>query len=214
MPFPSAFVAATSAPMRRQPCVAKCAEGGHAAKVTPEFTLARPSFRAGQRAHIDAPMWRFVLLSDGHLAQHLEIISRRPVTERELGVQHHARGRLGCTLCRQTTLRVAHRDAVYVCAWWDPRVYRSLMDVHGRLFWQRCRDLRWECSREMLAVHFGVCEPLVHVLDLPHARTKLWARDYVFRKEGVAFLVVHEVFSPTLETVLGPMPQFGTLSDR
>lgn len=77
-------------------------------------------------------------------------------------------------------------------------------DRQGQSLWEAFVDLKLHVSRKILAVYYGTCPELAQLFDVDKD-THMFARDYMFRIEQRPFLIVHEIFSPTLHHYLGEL---------
>jgi chorismate-pyruvate lyase len=180
-----------------------------------------------------APLWRFLLMSDGHVGLHLRILTENTVsldlleskplpalpanmpndpTLRKLVEQMHA-DREPALRRRQIVLRdYAGVPLLHATSWWHADDYCEIMlsgadnteDAEKAMLWEAFRDRKLEVSRRMLAIHRGAC-PALHSLFGAGREGPYWGRDYVFRRKGRPLVVVSEIMSPSLDKYLGPM---------
>lgn len=170
--------------------------------IDPLYTLKDPQFTENlNQCLTPEPMWRFILLSDGHIVQHLSILTQHPT---KLAL-------LETTYCVKTVRRriaiLGPEDVplLHASSVWDIDAYNSMMAGRETLpLFEVFSQLRLACSREIPAVHYGTCATLEEMFNVSKG-TGMWARDFEFRRNGASFLSIHEVFSPSLSKWLGPI---------
>ncbi|KAI8462563.1 MAG: hypothetical protein J3K34DRAFT_179158 [Monoraphidium minutum] len=159
------------------------------------------------------PTWRMMLLSDGSVTRHLELLTGEEMTVectqmQELGpadaagVPEAARRIPSPLLQRQVLLRsAAGPPLVYAASWWCARtVGRYLADAR-RPIWKSLSAGQVEVYREILEVYHGHSPELEAALQCPGP---FWGRAYFFHHSGRPLTLIHEVFSNRLEAHLGP----------
>lgn len=157
--------------------------------------------------------WKLLLLGDGSPTRHLQLLTGLPV-EVELiamGPDHRAPGEPPAPaevaelraplLRRQVWLNCGSVSLGWAESWWnleeaerhlrDRRqpIWRSLTSGRAELF--REVDGLGQVSASWLSERFGSAGPF-------------WTRHYRFFRNGRELTVIREVFSPLLETWLGP----------
>lgn len=170
----------------------------------------------GSPAALLAPTWRVMLLSDGSVTRHLELLTGRETTveclqmreldpsgEEAAAVPEAARAIPSPLLQRQVLLRSGPDGPplVYAASWWcAATVGRYLADRRVPI-WKSLSEGRVEVYREILEVYLGHSPELERLLECPGP---FWGRCYFFRREARPLTLIHEVFSNRLEAALGP----------
>jgi chorismate--pyruvate lyase len=164
--------------------------------------------------------WRLLLLGDGSPTRHLESLSSLPVEIELIGMapetklDEQARERAGAAppppevmelelplLRRQVWLRCGDRTLAWAESWWNQAQADTNLQQREQPIWRSLTSNRAELFREVdglaqveapwLAARFGSPGPF-------------WSRHYRFFRGGRPLTVIREVFSPALETWLGP----------
>lgn len=179
-------------------------------RISPFYTAESAQFTDIASTLTPSVFWRFVLLSDGHIIQHLTSLTGH-VRLMLLGTSFSPE--VGKVQRRIALLGADGYALLYATSTWNYNMYYRVMAGREQLpLWEVFRLHRLEVSREISAVHFGICASLERYFDVPRG-SGMWARDYVFRQNGMPFLTVHEVFSPRLSSCLGPVvPPDGIVS--
>jgi len=155
--------------------------------------------------------WRLLLLGDGSPTRHLELLSglaveveliamaSDPEPGRSAPVEiHELQAPL---LRRQVWLRCGQQTLAWAESWWNEDAARLHLQERDQPIWRSLTTHRAELFREVdglgqvdadwLAERFGHSGPF-------------WSRHYRFFRGGQPLTVIREVFSPALETWLGP----------
>lgn len=92
---------------------------------------------------------------------------------------------------------------LYSVSTWAREVYIEVMtDRESLTLWHVFLELKLCVSRAITFVHFGSCDQLAEMFGVEKG-SAMWAREYVFRRNGRVFLHVHEIFSPSMAVYLG-----------
>lgn len=155
--------------------------------------------------------WRLLLLGDGSPTRHLELLSGHPVEIELIGMApdpdpgpsapveiHDLQAPL---LRRQVWLRCGDRTLAWAESWWNQEAARIHLQEQEQPIWRSLTMHRAELFREVdglgqvnadwLQERFGQAGPF-------------WSRHYRFFRGGQPLTVIREVFSPALDTWLGP----------
>ena len=155
--------------------------------------------------------WRLLLLGDGSPTRHLELLSGSPVEIELIAMGpdpdpgssapveiHELQGPL---LRRQVWLRCGQQTLAWAESWWNQDAARIHLQQREQPIWRSLTAHRAELFREVdglaqveapwLSERFGHSGPF-------------WSRHYRFFRGGQPLTVIREVFSPALETWLGP----------
>lgn len=189
--------------------------------IEPILSFTSVQFMADPSRITSSRTWRFLLLSDGHIEQNINILTHGASKSEVLAESSIcARDFQMNRLCEQTRLVIDHiphlqlarqtaltdgigNSLVHATAWWDESLYDEIMrGEEHRPMWQVFAGRKLETARRVIAVHYGTCDKLCSDFQ-SEPGTPLWARDYVFRKNRIPFLVVHELFAPGLAKYLG-----------
>jgi chorismate lyase len=161
------------------------------------------------------PLWRLLLLSDGSVTRHLQLLTGSAVKVDCLAMEPVPAGADGLPpvvhemltaplLQREVLLR--HKDAegralVHATSWWNAAAASSNLRDPSQPIWVSLTQAHKELYREIQTVqlgesaaleqHFGTCGPF-------------WGRLYLFWHGGQPLTVIHEVFSPHLAEYLLP----------
>ncbi|KIZ02201.1 Uncharacterized protein ycf21 [Monoraphidium neglectum] len=162
-----------------------------------------------------SPTWRMMLLSDGSVTRHLELITGGETTVectqmRELGQEEMEAAAVPAAaqripsplLQRQVLLRSSPGPPlVYAASWWCAATVRRYLRDSDMPIWKSLGAGRVEVYREILDVYQGHNPRLEALLQHPGP---FWGRSYFFLHGGRPLTLIHEVFSPRLEEHLGP----------
>ena len=152
-----------------------------------------------------------MLLGDGSPTRHLRLLTGEPVAvdliamEPETAVPSEAPAEVlelqAPLLRRQVWLTCGGRPLAWAESWWNQAEAELHLKDRNLPIWKSLTQGRSELFREVdglalvqanwLDETFGHCGPF-------------WSRHYRFFRQGQALTVIREVFSPQLETWLGP----------
>lgn len=164
-----------------------------------------------------APPWKVMLLSDGSVTRHLQLLTDLPVQVDCLemrNVGHSTEGLPpgveaipGPRTQRQVLLRLPDADKgskvamVYACSWWDAAHVSEYLKDSSRPIWESLSQGRTELYRDIQQVYCGHSDYLEEKF---HTAGPFWGRHYVFWHNGKPLTLIYEVFSTALEQYLGP----------
>ena len=155
--------------------------------------------------------WRVLLLGDGSPTRHLELLSGAPVEVDLIAMAPDPDPGVGAPveihalhaplLRRQVWLRCGDQTLAWAESWWNQQQAATHLQHREQPIWRSLTGDRAELFREVdglaqveadwLATRFGHSGPF-------------WSRHYRFFRGGQPLTVIREVFSPALETWLGP----------
>ena len=155
--------------------------------------------------------WRLLLLGDGSPTRHFELLSGSAVEieliamaadpEPGAGAPVEIHELDGPLLRRQVWLRCGSQTLAWAESWWNQTAAQIHLQQREIPIWRSLTSHRAELFREVdglaqvdapwLAQRFGHDGPF-------------WSRHYRFFRGGEPLTVIREVFSPALETWLGP----------
>jgi len=155
--------------------------------------------------------WKLLLLGDGSPTRHLqlltgqplevELIAMAPEPEADPDVPREVAELEKPLLRRQVWLACGDRTLGWAESWWNRSAAESHLRDRRQPIWRSLTEGRAELFREVdglgqvqadwLEERFGQAGPF-------------WSRHYRFFRQGRELTVIREVFSPALETWLGP----------
>ena len=152
-----------------------------------------------------------MLLGDGSPTRHLRLLTGQPLTvdliamKPELQVHADAPAEVAelkpPLLRRQVWLNCGDNTLAWAESWWN----QEQADLHLRdrnlPIWRSLTQGRSELFREVDGLALVEADWLQAAFSL---RGPFWSRHYRFFRSGEALTVIREVFSPQLETWLGP----------
>jgi chorismate-pyruvate lyase len=169
--------------------------------------------------------WRLLLLGDGSPTRHLESLTGLEVEieliamgpdasfspERSGGVANPPPEEISelkpPLLRRQVWLRCGEQTLAWAESWWNQAQAEDYLRQKDQPIWRSLTSKRAELFREV--------DGLAQV-DAPWLTERFghpgpfWSRHYRFFRGGKELTVIREVFSPALETWLGPASSSGT----
>lgn len=157
--------------------------------------------------------WKLMLLGDGSPTRHLQLLIGQPVEVELIAMapDHQRPGEAAPPaevneleaplLRRQVWLNCGALTLGWAESWWNLRDSETHLRDRSQPIWRSLTSGRAELYREVdglgqvdapwLAERFGCSGPF-------------WSRHYRFFRQGRELTVIREVFSPLLETWLGP----------
>jgi chorismate-pyruvate lyase len=161
--------------------------------------------------------WRLLLLGDVSPTRHLESLSGEPVEIELIAMAPETAAAADASrgaapppevgelaeplLRRQVWLRCGNQTLAWAESWWNQTLADTHLQQRDQPIWRSLTSDRAELFREVdglakvtapwLEQRFGVRGPF-------------WSRHYRFFRGGQPLTVIREVFSPALETWLGP----------
>eukprot|EP00897_Mesotaenium_endlicherianum_P008596 jgi/Mesen1/7765/ME000408S06875 len=166
-------------------------------------------------ANLLSPSWRVLLLSDGSVTRHLQLLTGSQVSVECLqmedigdsleGLPPGAALIAGPRLQRQVYLKDAQGQVLaYAASWWPAgEVGRHMKEV-GQPIWVNFVQQRAELFRDVQRLYLGHSPALERSFGVAGP---FWARHYVFYHKGAPLTFIYEVFSPTLQQYIGPSQQ-------
>ena len=157
------------------------------------------------------PGLRVMLLSDGSVTRHLQLLTglavrtecreMRPIGRDLRGLPPEVGAIEGPLLQRQVFLRhpVSGEPLLYAASWWNAETAGEVLKDAELPMWVSLEEQRRGLYRELQEVFLGDSEFLESAFG---ARGPLWGRSYTFYLDGAPLTVVYEVFSPGLDAFL------------
>ncbi|MCP9809866.1 chorismate lyase [Cyanobium sp. HWJ4-Hawea] len=158
--------------------------------------------------------WRLLLLGDGSPTRHLESLSGIPVEIELIGMApetdfptdgsplpEEVAELTAPLLRRQVWLCCGEQTLAWAESWWNQQQADTYLQERDQPIWRSLTSHRAELFREV--------DGLAQV-DAPWLEERFgfpgpfWSRHYRFFRGGKELTVIREVFSPQLETWLGP----------
>ncbi|GAQ80691.1 hypothetical protein KFL_000600080 [Klebsormidium nitens] len=161
-----------------------------------------------------APAWRVLLLSDGSVTRHLQLLSdfgsvtadcfqMAEIGDDLAGLPPGAELVPGPRVQRQVWLRTADgQPLVYAASWWSAREVRGYLKEVQKPIWVNLSETRAELYRDVQRLYLGFSDELERAFGVPGP---FWSRHYVFYHDGRPLTLIYEVFSRSLEQYIGPM---------
>lgn len=159
------------------------------------------------------PGWRVMLLSDGSVTRHLQLLTGLAVSTECLEMRSIGRDLAGLPsevgaiagplLQRQVFLRhpTSGEPLLYAASWWNTETAGDILKDAGLPMWVSLEEQRRGLYRELQEVCLGDSEFLETTFG---SKGPFWGRSYTFYLDGAPLTVVYEVFSPSLDAFLGP----------
>ncbi|KAL4419142.1 hypothetical protein ABPG77_002655 [Micractinium sp. CCAP 211/92] len=187
-------------------------DGGDAGIASSRGTEEQAVFRQATPYPL-SPTWKVILLSDGSVTRHLQLMTNQRVEvecleQRNIG---HEREGLpaaaalieGPLVQRQVLLHIPdpHSKAyVYASSWWSAATIDEYLRDRSQPIWVSLSQGRTELYREILQLELGHCPYLEGCFQ---AEGPFWGRQYLFWHGGKPLTLIYEVFSTSLEEFLG-----------
>ena len=155
--------------------------------------------------------WKLMLLGDGSPTRHLQLLTGRPL-EVELiamapdpGTDPRLPREVGelqpPLLRRQVWLACGDLTLGWAESWWNRREAEEQLRRREQPIWRSLTEGRAELFREVDGLALVQAPWLERRFGRPGP---FWSRHYRFFRQGRELTVIREVFSPLLETWLGP----------
>ncbi|PRW45747.1 chorismate lyase isoform B [Chlorella sorokiniana] len=169
------------------------------------------------------PSWKVILLSDGSVTRHLQLMTNQRVEVECLEMRNigHERAGLppataqipGPLVQRQVMLHIPdpHSKAyVYATSWWNADTVDQYLRDRSQPIWVSLSQGRTELYRDILQLELGNCPYLEERFQ---AKGPFWGRQYLFWHNQEPLTLIYEVFSTALEEFLGPQRQHPPYTD-
>jgi chorismate-pyruvate lyase len=155
--------------------------------------------------------WKLMLLGDGSPTRHLQLLSGEPLEVDLIGMAPQAEADPGAPvevaelepplLRRQVWLACGGRTLGWAESWWNREAAEAQLRDRRQPIWRSLTEGRAELFREV----DGLAQVQAPWLEERFGcRGPFWSRHYRFFRQGRELTVIREVFSPALETWLGP----------
>lgn len=159
-----------------------------------------------------SPAWKMMLLSDGSVTRHVELLTGGDVsveclemkvvtqtqTQLDQLVPEAALGIPGPVIQRQVFLysKEVEEPCVYAVSWWNKDKAEAFLTEKEKPIWVNLSDKRKELYREVNALYKGKSSELERHMGV---EGPFWGRSYVFYHEGELLTVIFEAFSNNLD---------------
>lgn len=158
------------------------------------------------------PAWRLFLFGNGSPTHHLAILTGAPTEVDVIGLepvgdsQDHAPADMAAVATprcrRQVWLRNARGERLgYAATWLHAPDVGAVFKNQKAPIGRNIMENRTELFRDMKSVFCGTSSELEAAFG--HAGP-FWGRSYLFWRGGKPVAFIYEVFSPALETYMGP----------
>ena len=165
---------------------------------------------AGDPSSLSGP-WRLLLLGDGSPTRHLQSLTGVAVDveviamEADADTGHEAPTEVSelepPLLRRQVWLRCGSQTLAWAESWWNQAEAERHLQERNQPIWRSLTAKRAELYREVDGLALVEAPALVAGFGHPGP---YWSRHYRFFRAGRELTVIREVFSPELESWLGP----------
>lgn len=170
------------------------------------------------------PLWRLLLLSDGSVTRHLQLLTGSavevdclamdPVSPDDDGLPPAVTALPHPLLQREVLLRNLDdggRALVHATSWWNTDAASSNLRDPSQPIWVSLSQARKELYREIQTVQLGGSAALEEHFG---ASGPFWGRQYLFWHGGQPLTLIHEVFSPHIAQYLGQSSSNGSHLER
>ncbi|WP_414516215.1 chorismate lyase [Nostoc sp. PCC 9305] len=163
-----------------------------------------------------APTWQVLLLGDGSLTRHLQLLTGERtevdlIDMSEIGIDSDGAPKPIQLLPvprvrRQVWLRTASGQRLaYATSWWTANHVNEYLQNQNLPIWASLTSQRIELYRDVQGIHYGKSV----ALELAFGQTgAFWGRHYLFWHQGQPLTLIYEVFSPYLRKYIGPEVTF------
>ncbi|CAI7778979.1 unnamed protein product [Closterium sp. NIES-53] len=152
-------------------------------------------------------LWRMMLLSDGSVTRHLELLLGEQVTVdcvEMRGIGHALLGLPpgtalvpGPRVQRQVHLKPPSGEVlVYAASWWAAEEVKTALPAVQQPVWKTLQQQRTELFRSLERLYYGSSPHLERIFGVPGP---FWARHYFFYSHGRPLTLIYEAFSPRLD---------------
>eukprot|EP00195_Chlamydomonas_chlamydogama_P003558 CAMPEP_0202921130 /NCGR_PEP_ID=MMETSP1392-20130828/77231_1 /ASSEMBLY_ACC=CAM_ASM_000868 /TAXON_ID=225041 /ORGANISM="Chlamydomonas chlamydogama, Strain SAG 11-48b" /LENGTH=217 /DNA_ID=CAMNT_0049614677 /DNA_START=156 /DNA_END=809 /DNA_ORIENTATION=- len=160
------------------------------------------------------PTWKVLLLSDGSVTRHLQLMTNSTVKVDCLemkSIGHEVEGLpLGTDIIqgprvqRQVLLRAgeSQEPLVYASSWWNEKQVDEYLKDKSKPIWVSLSQGHVELYREVQQLYYGHNSTVERYLG---CEGPLWGRHYFFWHDGAPLTLIYEVFSNKLAEFLGPL---------
>lgn len=157
-----------------------------------------------------SPVWNLLLLSDGSVTRHLQVLSGEPtqinlidmspIGDSTDGAPGYIQQINGPRMRRQVWLHNSF-DAplAYASSWWDASLVDAYLKNKSLPIWASLAAQKAELYRQILCVQQGHSEALENAFGCPGP---FWGRYYFFWHDQKPLTLIYEVFSPRLQCYL------------
>jgi len=170
--------------------------------------------RADVTRSLLSPAWRMMLLSDGSVTRHLQLLTDMKTEADCFEMCNIGDGDTnpplppvaaavpGPRLRRQVWLRdQLGTPLVYACSWWNAETVETYLKDSSLPIWISLQKQGVDVNRQIEDLYFGHSPELEAEFG---CAGPFWARSYTFLNAGSPICVIYEVFSPAIESYLGP----------
>ncbi|YAF98963.1 MAG: chorismate lyase (plasmid) [Nodularia sp. CChRGM 3473] len=163
-----------------------------------------------------APIWQLLLLGDGSLTRHLQLLTGKRtevdlIDMSEIGIDSDRAPKAIQLLARPRVRRqvwlctVSGQRLAYATSWWSVNHINEYLQNKNLPIWESLTSQRIEFYRDVQGIHYGKSA----ALELAFGQTgPFWSRHYLFWYQGQPLTLIYEVFSPYLRKYIGSEVNF------
>lgn len=187
--------------------------------MSPDWYPVKPLWQGTEQCAIEdrdllpslPPLWRLLLLSDGSVTRHLELLVGQPISVdcvEMRGIGHALLGLPpgvalvpGPRVQRQVHLKPSSGEVlVYAASWWAAEEVKAALPLLQQPVWKTLQEQRAELYRSLERLYYGTSPDLERIFGV---KGPFWARHYFFYRHGRPLTLIYEAFSPRLNAILG-----------
>ncbi len=164
--------------------------------------------------------WRMMLLGDGSPTRHLRLLTGDEVQVQLIAMESELDQKQNSSLPREVSelrppllrrqvwLNCGTNTLAWAESWWNKKEADHHLSNRNQPIWHSLTKGRSELFREVDGLALVSASWLEQGFGL---EGPFWSRHYRFFRQEKELTVIREVFSPLLETWLGPVPRRGFL---
>ncbi|YAI82747.1 MAG: chorismate lyase [cyanobacterium endosymbiont of Rhopalodia sterrenbergii] len=169
--------------------------------------------KKGLSHHQLSPAWQIMLLGDGSLTRHLQLLTTENtevdlidmslIDRDEDGAPVQIKNVLEPRLRRQVWLRTASGQRLaYATSWWNVSHIDEYLQNRSLPIWESLSQSNTELYRDIQGIYYGNSSTLEEAFG---EKGPFWGRHYLFWHDRKPLTLIYEVFSPYLRKYLGPI---------
>ncbi|MGD1911191.1 MAG: chorismate lyase [Rivularia sp. (in: cyanobacteria)] len=158
-----------------------------------------------------APTWQIILLGDGSLTRHLQLVTGETIEVDVIDMCSIGSDNDGAPIAIEAIPEPRLRRQVWLCtasgqrlayaaSWWESNHVDEFLQNRSLPIWDSLSRLQTELYRDIQGIHYGHSE----ALQFEFKETGMfWGRHYLFWHNRKPLTLIYEVFSPYLRKYLG-----------
>jgi chorismate--pyruvate lyase len=169
--------------------------------------------KQGLPHHQLSPVWQILLLGDGSLTRHLQLLTTENTEVDLIDMSLISRNGDGAPaqienvpeprLRRQVWLRTASgKRLAYAASWWNANHIDEHLQNVSLPIWESLSQSYTELYRDIQGIYHGNSSALEEAFG---EKGPFWGRHYLFWHDCKPLTLIYEVFSPYLRKYLGPL---------